>query len=418
VTAVHESGAARPATEDGAPGLTLIRGAEVFAPEPLGTVDVLIVGEQIARLDADLGRFAALPDVQVRDARGLRMVPGFIDQHVHIAGGGGGGGFVTRGPEAMLSDLTRWGITTVVGILGPDGVTRPPITLLAKVRALEAEGLTAYMWIGAYDVPPPTFTGSVRQDLVLVDKVIGVGEIAISDHRSSMPTIPELARIAAEARMGGRIGGKCGILHLHVGDEAGALDPLFRLIRDFDVPIAQYCPTHVNRIPHLLEHGFAFGRQGGTIDMTTFVPGPRGMPKAIKASRAVKMALEAGVPLDRITMSTDGNGVHPFFGADGGIERLELWQIGTLYRELCDLVREEGLPLEQAVRPVTANVARLLRFERKGQLRPGMDADLVLLDTRLEIEAVYARGRCMVEGGEPIVRGFFEGKDHSRLPVD
>ena len=83
------------------------------------------------------------------------IVPGFIDQHVHVTGGGGGGGFATRGPEAMLTDLTRWGITTVVGITGTDGTTRTPVALLAKVRALEIEGLTAYMWTGAYDVPPP-----------------------------------------------------------------------------------------------------------------------------------------------------------------------------------------------------------------------------------------------------------------------
>lgn len=141
------------------------------------------------------------------------------------------------------------------------------------------------------------------------------------------------------------------------------------------------------------------------------------MPKAVKASRAVKMALDAGVPLERITMSTDGNGVHSFFGSDGAVERVELWQIGTLYREVRDLVLEEGLPLDQAVRPVTVNVARLLRFGRKGRIQPGMDADLVRLSDRVEIEAVYARGRRMVEAGAPVSRGFFEGKDHSRLPA-
>jgi beta-aspartyl-dipeptidase (metallo-type) len=399
-----------------AKAFTLIRHAEVYAPEPLGIRDVLVVGERIVRVEADLDRFAALPDVDVREAGGLRLVPGFIDQHVHVVGGGGQAGFVTRGPEAMLTDFTRWGITTAIGILGTDGVTRTPIALLSKVRALEAEGLSAYMWIGAYDVPPPTFTGSVRGDLVLVDKIVGVGEIAISDHRSSMPTIPELARIAADTFMGGRLGGKAGILHLHVGDEPSALHPLFKLVTDFEVPITHVCPTHVNRIAHLLEHAYDYARRGGPIDMTTFTPGPQGMPKAIKASRAVRAALDAGVPLERITMSTDGNGVHSFFGPDGAVERLELWPIGTLYREVRDLVLDEGLPLDQAIRPVTENVARLLRLERKGRIRPGLDADCVLLDERMQVRDVYARGRRVVEGGAPIVRGLFEGKDHSQLP--
>ena len=402
---------------DAAMHMTVLRGAEVYAPEPLGTRDVLVVGERVARVAPDLGAVAALDGVAVREVRGLRMVPGFIDQHVHVTGGGGGGGFVTRGPEAMLTDLTRWGITTAVGITGTDGTTRTPIALLAKVRALEAEGLTAYMWTGAYDVPPPTLTGSVRGDLVMIDKVIGVGELAISDRRSAMPTITEIARIAADSHMGGRIGGKCGIVHLHVGDEPSGLDPLFQVVRDFDVPLTQYCPTHVNRIAPLMEHAIEFARQGGPIDLTTFVPGPHGMPKAIKASRAVHQALEAGVPIDRITMSTDGNGVHSFFAADGSIERVELWEIGTLYEEVRDLVRDEKLALEQAILPVTLNVARLLRLDdRKGRIRPGSDADLVLLDRDLRIVEVYARGRRMLEGGEPVVKGWFEGKNHAKLP--
>ncbi len=397
--------------------MTLLRGGELYAPEPAGHGDVLIVGERVARAGGDLGAFAHLDGVTVRDVSGLRVVPGFIDQHVHVTGGGGGGGFVTRGPEVMLTDLTRWGITTVVGITGTDGTTRTPIALLAKIRALEAEGLSAYMWTGAYDVPPPTLTGSIRGDLVLIDKVIGVGELAISDKRSAMPTIPEIARIAADCHMGGRLGGKCGILHVHVGDEPSGLEPLFQVMRDFEVPITQYCPTHVNRIPHLMAHAIEYAKQGGPIDLTTFVPGPHGMPKAIKASQAVRQALDAGVPLERITMSTDGNGVHSFFAADGSIERVELWEIGTLYEEVRDLVRDEKLPLEQAILTVTLNVARLLRLDdRKGRIRAGADADLVLLDPDLRIAEVYARGRRMLEGGQPVVRGWFEGKNHSTLP--
>jgi beta-aspartyl-dipeptidase (metallo-type) len=397
--------------------MTLLRGGEVFTPDPAGRQDLLIVGERVAAVAGDLGAFAGLPGVTVRDAAGLSIVPGFIDQHVHLTGGGGGGGFGTRGPEAMLTDLTRWGITTAVGITGTDGTTRTPIALLAKVRALEVEGLTAYMWTGAYDVPPPTLTGTIRGDLVMVDKVVGVGELAISDKRSAMPTVAEIARIAADCHMGGRLGGKAGVLHIHVGDEPAGLEPLFQLTRDFEVPLAQCCPTHVNRVPHLLDHAFEWAKRGGPIDLTTFVPGPHGMPKATKASTAVRRALEAGVPLDRITLSTDGNGVHSFFAADGSLERVELWEIGTLYEEVRDLVRDEKLPLEQAIRPVTLNVARLLRLDdRKGVIRPGADADLVLLDDRVRIVEVWARGRRMVEGGQPVVRGWFEGKSHSKLP--
>jgi beta-aspartyl-dipeptidase (metallo-type) len=80
-------------------------------------------------------------------------------------------------------------------------------------------------------------------------------------------------------------------------------------------------------------------------------------------------------------------------------------------------VLDEKLPLEQAILPVTRNVARLLRLdEHKGRIGEGTDADLVLLDTDMKIVEVYARGRRMLEDGRPVVRGWFEGKNHSKLP--
>jgi hypothetical protein len=40
----------------------------------------------------------------------------------------------------------------------------------------------------------------------------------------------------------------------------------------------------------------------------------------------------------------------------------------------------------------------------------------VLLDRDLTIADVYARGRRRLEGGQPVVRGWFEGNTHSKLP--
>ena len=48
--------------------------------------------------------------------------------------------------------------------------------------------------------------------------MIGIGELALSDHRSSQPTRDELLRIASDAHVAGMISGKAGIVHLHLGD--------------------------------------------------------------------------------------------------------------------------------------------------------------------------------------------------------
>ncbi len=132
------------------PLLKIVEGAEVFAPEPMGVRNVLVAGGRIACIQAEpfsLGLDAGV--VEVVDGRGKKLVPGFIDGHVHILGGGGEGGYASRTPEIMLTDLTLGGVTTVVGCLGTDGTTRTMANLVAKARGLEAEGLTTRIYTGA-----------------------------------------------------------------------------------------------------------------------------------------------------------------------------------------------------------------------------------------------------------------------------
>ncbi|MEJ5359579.1 MAG: beta-aspartyl-peptidase [Desulfobacterales bacterium] len=385
------------------PFFTLIRGAQVFAPEPCGRNDILLAGEKIAHIAPKID----LPrdwDALRLPAEGRLAVPGFIDLHVHLLGGGGEAGPASRAPAITLSRITRAGVTTVVGLLGTDDVTRRPESLLAKALQLSAEGISAFLYSGSYQLPPATITGSLRKDLALLPAVIGV-KIAISDHRSSQPSFEELCRLAAEARVGGMLGGKAGLVHLHVGAGPRGLEPLRRLLKETEIPVGQFLPTHVNRTPALLEEAIAFAREGGFIDLTAR---GRNLQFRPTVAEAVRQALAAGVPLDQISLSSDSNGSMPVFDARGRLLRLAVGEIESLTEDWRRLVRE-GLPLEQALRLVTENPARRAGlFDRKGSLAPGKDADLLLLDRDLEIVAVFARGRRMVERGKALVKGTFE----------
>ena len=108
-------------------------------------------------------------------------------------------------------------LATAIGLLGTDTTTRTIADLLAVARGLEHEGITTYCYTGGYAVPPVTLTGSARGDLVHVDRIIGIGETAIADHRSSQPSFGEIARLAADAHVSGLMTGKAGLLHLHLG---------------------------------------------------------------------------------------------------------------------------------------------------------------------------------------------------------
>lgn len=383
---------------------TVIRGGTLYAPEKMGIKDILIVGRTIAKISEKIH----LPDefkAQTISAQGRLITPGFIDLHVHLLGGGGEGGPRTRTPEITLSKITRAGVTTVVGCLGTDDVSRMPETLLAKAMQLEEEGISTYIYCGSYQLPSPTITGSVRKDIALIPKVIGVGEVAISDHRSSQPTFEELCRLAAEARVGGLLGGKAGLVHLHVGSGPRMLDPIIRIVKETEIPIGQFLPTHLTRTEALLREAIRFAKMGGNIDFT--VKGLE-LQFPITTMKALKLMLDEGIPIDQITLSSDSNGSMPVFDDKGRLIRLAIGDIKNLYLEFKELVKE-GFLLEQILKLITINPARRAGIDRfKGSLEEGKDADLLILNKDLEIESVIAKGQMMIHRGEVLVKGTFE----------
>lgn len=388
--------------------LKLLKNARVYAPEELGRQDILVAGKTIVHMAPEITPPVGLP-VDVQDLSHSIVVPGFVDQHVHLIGGGGEAGFSTRTPEVTLSNITRWGITTVVGCLGTDGIARHMTTLLAKARGLEAEGISTFIYTGSYEVPTPTITGSVRSDLVIIDKVIGAGEIAISDHRSAQPTVQQLKVLAAESRVGGMLANKAGVLHLHLGDGERGLAPLFEIVDSTEIPITQIVPTHLNRNRNLFAESLTWGKRGGFIDITSGVSPASGVKVSVKPSTAIKEALAAGVALEQITMSSDGNGSMPVFDDAGKMISLMVASLESLYQEFKDAVLKEEIPLASALQTITSNPANVLKlYPQKGAIQIGSDADLVVLDEALNISQVWARGQLMVENGRPLVKGTFE----------
>lgn len=391
------------------PVFTLLRNATVFAPEKLGKRDVLLAGRMIAAVGENL----AAPEgyaCEIVDLSGCALLPGLIDSHVHLIGGGGEGGYATRTPEIQLSKVTTSGVTTVVGCLGTDGTARHVESLLAKARGLETEGISTYIYSGAYEIPTPTVTGSVRRDIILIDKVIGAGEIAMSDHRSAQPSVQEYRKLVAEARVGGMLSGKAGIVDMHMGDGTDGMKPLFEITANGEIPKTQILPTHVNRNGALFEESLEWARQGGYMDITSGIAPADDSSDCIKPSKAAKRALDAGVKPSQITMSSDGNGSMPIFDAAGNTVGVGVASQSTLLQETRDMILEEGIAAEEAVQFVTSNVAKALKlWPQKGCVAVSSDADLLAVDEKTyELRHVWAKGRRMVADGQPLVKGTFE----------
>ncbi|WP_181952716.1 beta-aspartyl-peptidase [Saccharospirillum alexandrii] len=388
--------------------LTLIRGAHLLAPEDLGIQDVLIAAGSIIAIGTDLN-LSGTVDIEVIDARGQYLTPGLVDTLTHITGGGGEGGFHTRTPAMTFSDAIGGGVTTVTGVLGTDAISRTLPDLLAKAAGLEAEGLTVVCHTGSYQVPVRTLTGSIQQDIMLIERFVGVGEVAIADHRGSQPSWQELARIGAEARVGGLLSGKAGIVSIHVGEASEQLSLLFDVANQSNIPLSQYYPTHMNRSPELLQDGLRFIKGGGSIDFTASHTPEILDAGEIKCAHALKYALDRGADENRLTFSTDGHASLPHFNKEGILESLKVGAMDAMLNEYRDAVLEEGIDHSTALKAVTANPARVLKLPKKGRLARDCDADLLLLDKdTLALRRVMAKGDWCLADGETLKKGTFD----------
>ncbi|MFN3901975.1 MAG: amidohydrolase family protein, partial [Alishewanella aestuarii] len=241
------------------------------------------------------------------------------------------------------------------------------------------------------------------------DKIIGVGEIAISDHRSSQPTISEIRKVAAAARVGGMLAGKSGVVSVHVGSGNSLLQPLFDAVAGTELSLSQFYPTHINRNEALFNAGLEFARAGGVIDFTTSTTAYDLQHGEVAAAAAVARALAAGISPMQLTMSSDGNASLPIFSPDGRLLGLEVGAVRSLHHSLQSAVLEFQVPLSAALTTVTQAPAQVLGLKQKGQLAVGKDADMLLLNSHdLSIDTVIAKGRCLVKDGRPRVYGTFE----------
>lgn len=384
--------------------LELLSNAQVFAPEPLGRCHLLVAGGRIAWMGEAAPELPSALGVTVRDIGGRRLIPGLVDCHVHLTGGGGEAGAHTKVPPLALSRFTRGGVTSVVALLGTDDATRHPRELVTAVHGLRNEGLSAWCYTAGYHVPPVTITGTVRGDLAAIECVIGV-KSAISDHRSSQPTLEEFLRLASEAHVGGAMTGKAGVLHLHVGDGPRGLALIWKALEASEIPPRVFNPTHVNRRRALFDEALEAAKRGCTVDITAF-PVAEG-EDAWPAEVALVRYLDSGAPAERVTISSDGGGCLPTFDADGRVAEMDVGSPGALALTLRALLAADQ-PLERVLPAFTLNPARHLRLAGKGRIAVGADADLVVLDDNGGISDVMARGVWHVQEGRQQVTGTFE----------
>lgn len=366
-----------------------VKNAHVYTPKDQGIQDVWIAGGKIEAVSKTL---PLIDGIDCIDATGKILTPGLIDRHVHITGGGGEGGFCTQVPAVTASRLVRGGLTTVVGLLGTDGITRSVENLVAKAKALKKQGISVYCMTGAYGYPSTTITDSVQKDIVFVEEIIGC-KLALSDHRSSHVTLEELMRLASDVRVAGMLSKKAGILTLHLGDEKQGLQSVMDILDQTDIPIKTFQPTHVNRNPALLQQAIGFAKRGGTIDITC--DSTEGVYQALMKIK------EEGVCMDQVTLSSDGQGSWSKYDAQGNLLQIGVSDVDTIYKQVVYLVQQKNWSLEEALALGCCNVAKALElYPKKGVIQEGSDADLLLWNQDLCLDTVIAQGHILMKDGK------------------
>ena len=371
--------------------MILIKNADVYAPKHLGKRDLLIAFDKIAEIGENLN--PNLKNLEVIDLKGKKLTPGFIDQHVHVIGGGGEGGLHSRTPELKFSHVIESGVTTLVGVLGTDGITKTTESLLAKTKALNNEGITAYCLSSSYHYPEQPMTENIMKDIVYISEILGC-KLALSDHRGSHPTKEEIIRLVSDIRVASLVAGKIGVLHIHIGPFEDGIKPIMEIVEETDIPITHFRPTHMGR--HM-DDSEKFAKMGGYVDLTA------------GESTAEKLIwLRERVNADRLTLSSDSNGSAPIWDENHNMIGIGVGKMTSLFDTIRAMVVKFNLPLEDALTHITTNVAAALNFATKGGIFEGADADLTVLDEGLNITDVFARGKIMMQDGKILKKGMFE----------
>jgi beta-aspartyl-dipeptidase (metallo-type) len=357
--------------------IKLIENGDVYAPAPLGRQSLLLLDGRIARIgDVDRRQMESLGvEVEVIDASGQIVCPGLIDPHQHILGGSGERGFRSMTPEIFAEELASAGVTTVVGCLGVDVTMKNMPGLIGKAKALREEGIDAYVWTGGYQVPPATLLHSVREDILFVQEVIGVGEIAISDERSTDPDPLELSKVVHEAYNSGMLANKSGLTHFHMGDHERRLAPLRELVDKFAVEPSWLYATHVERSEALMQEAIEFSARGAHIDIDVVEE---------ELPRWLRFYLHKGGDPSRLTVSSDASINSP----------------RVLFEQLRGAIRDHKLPFEQVWALATANTARVLKLDRQGTLEVGKRGHFLILEERsLDVLHVHSETGWMMRDG-------------------
>lgn len=326
----------------------------------------------------------------ILDVDGAYLAPGFIDTHIHGFAGWGTEDASAESFMEMSKALAAHGVTSFCPTLYPAEVPQLLSAIRAGVGAMGQESGAAIM--GMHLEGPfisPGRLGAQRADAVRSVDMDLMEELwqASSGHLVNMTVAPELKGMRELALYCGQKGIVLQAGHTNAtyenmveGMQAGILHSthLFNAMSEMH----HRNPNAVGAIlihPEISCEIIADGHHVHP-DLIRLLVRDKPLDKIVLVTDALKPTEQASGP-----MTANGEEVYLKDGCfHRSIDDVIAGSSLTMARGLKNLI-SYGVPVPDAVRIASSNPARVMRFQRKGMLLPGFDADIVVFDRDVNI---------------------------------
>ncbi|MBZ5699756.1 MAG: N-acetylglucosamine-6-phosphate deacetylase [Acidobacteriia bacterium] len=381
-----------------------IHAARALTPfEEISDAVVVVQGSKISAV-GQRGMVAVPRGAREIAARGKTIVPGFVDVHIHGAGGHDVMEGTREALEIIVATVARYGTTSLLATTVTASEMQTCRSVAGIARFIFATGLSPVRELGAEilgihfegpfishtrrGVHPAEWIAAPSPALLsrFLEEAQGTGEIL-----TLAPELPGALELIAAARKAGLV---VSLGHTDASHEQAQAA----------IAAGARHATHVFNAMRPFSH-----RDTGVVGAVLTSPDVSAELIADGVhvdAAAMRMLLDLKTP-ERVILVSDGtaatgmpDGKHQLgtfeVTVSGGVCRNAEGKLAgstlTLDRALRNIVAL-GVPLASALRMVTANPARQLGLgSRKGVLAAGADADLVFLDANLEISGVMTRG--------------------------